>query len=484
MPNITGADLLAALSELVSEQSQPARFKTNSTAQYMHGPGGLFNDPALEAAVFSTLMLPVTGVAANIPAFQTTFTNPSYGILTGQTDTTGAEMEDDCGTPPLIGKLKLCTQNLPLGKFSRRTQLYNLMKMGRLENRGEHTDFRTVGNAFYGSGGGNPMLGQFGGNLSNVNSDPVAAMTSLAIAFARDFAPKTYTGTPTNNTNGYQEFYGLESLVNTGYRDAITGTACAAADSTLIDFGSQNINTGGATVAAAIVNEMEKMHANLLARSQWAGLAPVKWVVAVTWRQFYELTSIWPVTYSTTRAAAVVPTNATMFVDSREVRNERDAMFANGAATGQYLWLNGQRIDVWIDDSIPETEVSPGTFESDYYFLPISALGQYTLFWEYFNQTVTVARANELAKTNGAIYQTSDNGRFFWISQPVQGTCVDVYAYVEPRLVLRTPFLAGRIQNVRVSPLRNPVSPFPTDPYYVNGGKTSGSSPSYYSPTA
>jgi hypothetical protein len=77
MPNITGADLLAALSDLVNGQSQPSRFKTAGTAQYMHGPGGLFNDPALDQAVFGALPLPVAGVAANIPAYPTTHTNPS-----------------------------------------------------------------------------------------------------------------------------------------------------------------------------------------------------------------------------------------------------------------------------------------------------------------------------------------------------------------------------------------------------------------------
>ena len=58
--------------------------------------------------------------------------------------------------------------------------------------------------------------------------------------------------------------------------------------------------------------------------------------------------------------------------------------------------------------------------------------------------------------------------------------CVVWNAKIEPRLLLRTPWLAGRLQNVLACPLQHEREPFPDDPYHVDGGQTSRPGPSYW----
>jgi len=72
------------------------------------------------------------------------------------------------------------------------------------------------------------------------------------------------------------------------------------------------------------------------------------------------------------------------------------------------------------------------------------------------------------------------NGAFMtWPRQT--NTCFVLQSVIEPRLVLRTPYLAGRLQNVRYCPIQHTRDADPTGDYFVNGGKTSRSGPSFYS---
>ena len=113
------------------------------------------------------------------------------------------------------------------------------------------------------------------GPLSNVlNTEVAKAIFELSVAWSRDFAREIYTGNPTNNTSGggRQYFYGLDTLINTGYRDAITGVACPAADSIVRLFGNLDIATNGATLVRQITN----IYRNLRYIASNAGLDPVR----------------------------------------------------------------------------------------------------------------------------------------------------------------------------------------------------------------
>lgn len=465
-------ELLSALTALFNGSRQ----KTAPTAQYMHGPQGLFNDPSLEAPIVSAMALPITGLASVMPAMATDVTHNSFGIMTGVTATTGNEAEQACDDPPVVGKMKLCRQILPFSFYQRKTQLYDLRRLGRRQNRGEHLDFSLINNPL-----GNGANGAPAGTTGNVlNSDAQAAFFTLATAMVRDFAQKLYSGDPSANTDGgYAEFYGLESLVNTGYRDYETGTACAAADSTLFPFNNNNITTGGATIAAALVQAIEDIHKNLMYRASASNMPDVQWAFSMPLDLFYIICSIWPVAYDTVRAQAVVPTNAQIQLLAGDTRAMRDAMLA-----GRYLWVNGVQIPVLIDDAVPTTNVGAGVKQADIYLVPLTAYSGRVplLFWQYLDYSVGQSERVQLASND--VVRTSDGGKFLWIKQPLQNACQDLILSTEVRPILRTPYLAGRVTDVRYTPTLNSVSPFPSDPYFVNGGGTSTNAPSFYSPTA
>jgi hypothetical protein len=53
---------------------------------------------------------------------------------------------------------------------------------------------------------------------------------------------------------------------------------------------------------------------------------------------------------------------------------------------------------------------------------------------------------------------------------------------VEPRIILLTPHLAGRLQNVVYVPLQHERESLPSDPYWVDGGvSTARAAPSFHS---
>ncbi len=68
---------------------------TGQTGQLVHGPTGLFSQRGLNPEIFSAMLQP-KGIAAALQQRATVFTNPQYGILTGQEADVGTEPDDSC----------------------------------------------------------------------------------------------------------------------------------------------------------------------------------------------------------------------------------------------------------------------------------------------------------------------------------------------------------------------------------------------------
>jgi hypothetical protein len=285
-----------------------------------------------------------------------------------------------------------------------------------------------------------------------------------------------WRGNPANNTagGGYMEMTGLSVLVATGYKDAQTGTSLPSIDSQLMNFGSKSINT--APNGDAIVNTVAYLMNYLSQLASSTGVDPVRWVIVLRRELFFELTKVWPCAYMTT--GCQVATGSTQFIDATQQIAMRDDMRA-----GKYLMVNGDRYDVVIDDGIPmdtnttSSAVASGCVRSDIYVLPMSIVGgRSTLYLEYFdfnNPSISDALSGSnmiLGRVEGAFLTVPRQTNF----------CVTWQTKIEPRLVLRTPWLAGRIQNVVCCPALMPREPFPTDPYFVNGGEVTRSGPSYF----
>lgn len=63
----------------------------------------------------------------------------------------------------------------------------------------------------------------------------------------------------------------------------------------------------------------------------------------------------------------------------------------------------------------------------------------------------------------------TDSGLYSWALEQLKW-CIKFSLRAEPRVVLRTPHLAGKIDNVMYSPLQHLRSPDPDSPYHYDGG--------------
>lgn len=455
---------------------------------YGHGPGGLFSYPGMDPKVFSAMLLPMTGLQSILPVFQNNDSNPVYGLLTGVTATTGSNPTGPCDDPPVAGLAKLCLHSFQWGLFSRQTRVFNILRVGEVVSRADFTDYQLYGNAL-GVGPRNPNIPTIAGaDPAAVGKNEMSKATfELAVAWARDFARVLYAGNPTNNTSGggYAEFYGLDYLINTGYRDAVTSVVCPAADSLVRSFGDLRIDQG--TNGQAFVNLMTYMYRNIGYIAERVGLNPVTWVIAMRYGAFYEATRVWPIAYYTNRDT-VSGANMNQFVvnDGIALQNARDDMFNN-----RYLLIDGQKVPVILDESIAETTPAPGVYESQVYFVPLTVLGGTPVtFMEAFDFNAPGA-AMDFARVftpEGSFY-ASDGGRFLWNRPAPTNACVQLRAWTKPRLVLTTPHIAARLTDVRYSPTIHERDSFTDGGYFADGGGTNyqgypGVAPSLFSPTA
>jgi hypothetical protein len=458
------------------------------TSTYGHGPGGLFSSPGLSQPLFSAMTLPIMGVQSILPAYPSRDANPLYGIITGVTATSGSEPAGVCDDPPTSGLTKLCMHSFTFGRQSRMTRVFDIDRVGLLTNRGEQTDLRLVNDPFgRGTQANTPTIA--GANPANVGQNELSkALFELAAAWSRDFAREMYTGTPVNNTinGGRKYFWGLDALINTGYRDAETGTACPAADSIVRSFGSLDISTNGGTLVRTITN----IFRNLKYIASRTGLDPVTWGIAMSWALFYEVTEVWPCAYLSYRCQNN-PTGTTNFINAEAQVAMRDDMRGDYfTQTGQYLLIDGQKVPVIIDEAITETVLAGEAFTSSIYFIPLTVLGNRPVtYLEYLPydgyQGSPMEFANSVAP---GYYKVSDSGRFLWHMKPPTNFCVQMLAKTEPRLLLLTPYIAARLTSVKYVPVAHERSWDTASSYYTNGGGTDritiGTNRSYYTPTA
>jgi hypothetical protein len=441
-------------------------FPGSPVGPYLHGPNGLWSYPGLERPVISTRIKP-RGIAGLIPARPSNTEYPLYPYLTGFTYPSETNPEGVCDDPPTAGQMKNCFQTATYGRYSYQTRVLDLTRLGQIINRGEFTDlfFQNDPLGFDGPGSSIVMPSSVPGSLSLVN-DAASRFAELGTMFQNKLMKQVWEGDPSNNTGGggYQEFPGLDRLISTGKRDAVTGTLCPTLDSLIV-----------------------RMLRNLASRT---GLDPVDWVFVMRETLFYELTAVWPCSYMTYRCimggqGSGASNNLT--VDAGDAIQLRDSM-----RQGNFLVIDGRKVAVVLDDALTEetsgdtNQIAANCFASDIKILPLRVQGnKAALFWEYFDwQGPNAALAASTTAALGGLLNNffwTDGGQYLWHMKPPDNWCIQWLGMIRPRLVLLTPHLAASINNIEYCPLMHPRDAFPDDPYYLNGGVTSrDTAPSWY----
>lgn len=458
---------------------------TTPDAKYGHGPTGLFSAPGVDPDIYNAMQLPVRGLEALLPSYPTQYVTPVYNIITGQTADSGSEPTTACADWPEAGVTKLCGYQTTMGRFGRSTTVFDISRVGQQINRSDMIDYTLVGDPLspsnedplYAGGNGindsNAPTGFGGDGSASLNSEIAKAMRELRVSFVRAFSKDIYTANPANNPgagNGRKYYKGLDLLINTGYADYETSTVCPASDSLIVDWGSLDIASNGPAIVFMITDMWRRL--NIIADE--AGMTPVTWVLAMPRSLFYILSSVWPCAYFT--AGCPVPAGMTAFSNVNDQINERDKMRRESM-----LLIDGEYVTVVQDTAITTTAltgVDTGSYTASIYFVPLKVRGNKACTYkQYFNFNGPGA-AMDFLKGFGANnplvnnFRTSDNGKFLWLFQPPSSYCVQMEVMAMQTLVLRVPYLAARLLNVRWTPLSVERSPYPGDATYVNGGKT------------
>jgi len=453
------------------------------TTNWIHGPGGILGSCALDEQVISARITPV-GLSTVLPLNTSRDTNPQYAFLTGMESGGEAEPTTACADCP-TGITQSCIQTAQFGRICRESKELDIDRTIERINRGE-IDYQLL----------NDILGIEPADVYRAISEPdyrtvlniatAWAMVEIGGQFQQVLVPMTFQGNPANNTaGGYAEFPGLDLLISQLYVDAVTGANCPALDADVKNFGWDEVNTQDAAGNFRIVTFMSWLEQYVYYNAVRMRLAPASWVWVMREELWYMLTEIWPIAYQTTRNIHVaLPSTARLMVDARSETEMRDNM-----RRGMFLDINGRRHPVVIDDGIIEyTEatgagnLNSGEFASTIYLLPLTvAGGTQATYYEAKDYRATAA---EIAAAPGGLLQNefwTDDGRFLWTIDR-QLWCYLIAGKIEPRIILRTPMLSGKIEYVRYTPVQHFRDFDEEGDYFVKGGEPSRPAPSLFAP--
>lgn len=438
------------------------------TGQILFGGGGTFATPGLEPDVITAHVRP-QGLISELPWLPSVMEQPHYGTITGFTGTTGSEPVNPCDDAP-SGYMKGCNLTAAFGRVQRDTNTIEWDKILTQLHRGITTELSLRGRLL-GLDNVDP------GGLSEadaLNIVTMAEMIGVGVQLERVLTQMFWQGTPANNTanGGYKEFPGLDRQIATGQVDAESGNPCIALDSDVKDFTYHSV----AGVSPSIVNYMSMLEFYLRFNARRMGLEPVEWIWVMRPELFFELTAVWPCQYNTNRcASAVIGANSTVFLDGRENVRERDRM-----RESKTIDVNGRTYRVVEDDGIFEhnninnPNLAPGQYASSIYFIPLRITGNFPV--TYMEHVDYRQGARDLALLRGNEQFWTDRGMYSWAVEIVKW-CYKLSAKIEPRVILRTPQLAGRIDAVMYEPLQHLRSPYADDPYFADGGVSTRGTP-------
>lgn len=451
-------ELIQVLQLVKSNKNKAATAASFSTATMLSQPGGLFTVPGMEREVISTHIVP-QGLGSLLPSFASRVDDPRFGFLTGFTATTGSEPVNPCDNAPK-GYMKAGTLTAAFGRVERETQTIEIDKVLH-EARGAPTNLQLMGS----------LLGMMESEIGQANVLDIvtkAEMVGVGVQLERKLSEITWQGNPANNTagGGYKEFPGLDRQIATGQVDAETNIAMPAADSLIYDFGLTAVDA----TTKDIVEHMSMMEYYLTNKARRQGVNPVTWVIAMRPELWHQLSMVWPCRYYTNKCSTASGTNPVVINDDTNVKL-RDAM-RNGA----FIEINGRRYTVVEDDGIFEhnntnnASLPAGSYASSINFIPLKMKGNFpTTYWQYIDYRDIRQELSVLRQGGNKAPFWTDGGKILWVYIQ-NGYCFVVQGKTENRIVLRTPHLAGKIQGVRYSPMTHLDSPFPSSPYFKDGG--------------
>lgn len=472
-----------AFGEAIAKTQTPIQKATvGNTGSFnlIHGHGSLFGQVAvgIEPDVISTLMH-WRGLGDVLPTVASPVIEVFLPFITGVEPTSTTEQSTECGDC-ISGETEACIQQMPTARVCRETKEMTITRIVDRLNRGD-IDLTLLNQQLGGTSAWHPGTEMTQSNIMQI-ATAWALLFELPPLFMQKLSPMVYTGNPANNVGqAYREFRGLQQLVNTGFLDAFANVTCPGLDSDVKDFNYGNVAT---QQNPSFYEILEMAHFYVQHNATRQGLSPVEHVVTMRaglWQILSQLIPVQRVQAVLMNWVANANQRFTINFDGQAIANERDRL-----RDQKIIPLNGEMVRVVTDDGIPELDnandanLDAGEYASDVFVIPLTYLGnrQGTKIQYKDYRAMSV----EIAGTDGMIdgfYRSSPDGRFAW-ALVRNGACFKIQAYTEPRIILRVPQLAARIQNVKYVPQQHLRSPDPDSAYFHKGGVSTRAPTSYY----
>jgi hypothetical protein len=421
--------------------------------------GGIFTQPGVRPDMVSALNQPldITSILNPKPSI---YAQERIGILTGQTVTTGTNPNDTCSDPVRPGQLKTCQQNYIFGEFFIGSEKIKISDAGMFANRGV-TARRILNEAPI-----NPFLpAVLQGNNVDFESIEAQQLYQIGTALRRAIVKVMISGDPATipasaEPGFVKEFLGLNSIIKTGYTDVITGVACPAADSTVVNFNA-DINTGTDSLGRNIATVITDTYFGKKALDMQLGTS-AQWMWVMPYQLFRELAYAYANHYYETRSVGVV--GNPFFTNQEGIRRLQLEMF-----NGRYLLIDGEAVPVMFSDGITISAGGGNNQKADIFLVPISVNGRDGINFEFF--PMNNPNAQRLASRFNNEIQMLNNGMMILYAERKKG-CMELDIEGKCRMYLEAPFLAAKIQNLIYASNVSYRSPLPAGTGYVNGGQT------------
>lgn len=458
--------------EEIAEMAKALGFKNDPasatlSAQTGHGPLGgtsstqlgVFSAPGVRPDMYSAMQATRSFIASLGVPQSSRYTNERMEIMTGQTAGGTTNAASFAGDPPEVGDLKVMQQYFTFGSYYVKTKLNAVPLVGQLWDRSEVP--RNILNA---GPTANPLIPDILFNLNDTQSQLALELFKIGTDMSRTtetVAIQGTAGTDNNRTGWFEEFAGLDGLIKTGYTDAVTGLAAPAADSIVMSFNANVTGTdsAGRTIAEALTD----MYYAAEDRGMGVGMNGVQWGFVMRSDAFHRVVDQFAYQYLNYRADGAQYNEVT--VSGSELQNLRIAMMG-----GQYLMINDRRVPVVFSDGIARETLANNTYKSDIYLVPYNWAGRPLTYMQNFPMSNTYA--NEWAGFVGADSIRILNNGLFIVGYRNTGLAKEYHFGSRLRLILETPFLAGRLDDVQYAYLPPTRDSLPGTSLYANGGTT------------
>lgn len=452
---------------------------TAGTAPSLHGLNpsgtlGLFGYPGTNPRMFSTIVRAAGSFSRALEARGNIFLRERVELLTGVTAETGTNPENFCGTAARPGVLKVCMQDYEFGKMLASTDTVELPEQGAYFSRADID--RTIEPI------NDPSLfvPDVVTRATNPNSQSWNQMYKLGVSLERQWEKVIIQGNKSAAATGagslpywIKQFEGLDRLIKTGYVDFVSGVACPAVDSRVINF---NANlTGSSATFGTLVDTILDVHNGMAVQLVDMGYSfeDLAGAFVVHPRMWRPLTRMWPCNYNTVGCIVVNNDGERINIDAGEQRRMQDEMYA-----GRYLMVDGMRIPVLFSWAVPITNVGADLYTGSMYFVPFRLGGQIVTWIEYFD--MGNAQQVEFESLGGtAPLSRPINGGLYRIGQKAEPFCIEYKLASKARLRFDAPFAAYRIDNITFQDRSRLRSPYIGESYHANGGQTSRGTFSY-----